>query len=228
MRRYFVLIFIGLALLTSIFCKIDIMVSSYFFKPDLDFYYKDNDLVLVCFRLVPIITSVFGVFCFLYLIYIKFNHKSIIKSRVLYLLFALIIGPGLVINYALKEHWGRARPCQILEFGGNKAFTCPLKFSNECDHNCSFASGHASMGYYFSSLSYVVPIPYQGITFLLGIVFGSAIGFGRILQGGHFLSDVIFSGLITIITNHLCFLLWQKMFSGVKVKKPKHKKSKKV
>lgn len=216
-----------LALILSVFCKIDVIVSGYFFKPNLDFYYKNNDLVMLCFRLVPIITTVWGIFCFLYLIYIKWNKKSILRSPVLYLLIAVIIGPGLIINYGFKEHWGRARPSQILEFSGNKAFTCPLKMSNECDHNCSFASGHASMGYYFSSLSYVVPLPYQGITFILGMALGLIIGFGRIVQGGHFLSDVIFSGLIIVLSNHLCFLLWKKISPTSKVIKPQYKKKKK-
>ena len=34
-----------------------------------------------------------------------------------FLLLALALGPGLIVNTALKDHWGRARPSQVVEFG---------------------------------------------------------------------------------------------------------------
>jgi len=211
LKKYCTVVLLILSAALYIFPKIDIYVSHLFYKADLGFVYKNYEIALIVFRLVPIITTLFAVFCFIYLGYLKYHKKTILSHPALYLLFAAVIGPGLLVNCGLKEHFGRARPCQILEFGGNKAFTGPLRITNECEHNCSFSSGHAAMGYYFSSISYVVPKPYQGITFLCGIIFGSIIGLGRVVQGAHFLSDVIFSGLFTICTNHLCFLLWRKI-----------------
>src|SRR5690606_18360570 len=38
-------------------------------------------------------------------------------------LLALALGPGLLVNGILKEVWGRARPREILEFGGDATFT---------------------------------------------------------------------------------------------------------
>lgn len=225
-QKYCIILFAVIACILAIFCKIDTHIAGYFYKTGQGFYLKNNEIVVMCFRLVPIITTLFGVFCFLYLIYIKYEGKPILKSYVLYLLMAVILGPGLTVNGLLKEHCGRARPCQILEFGGDKAFTCPMRITNECESNCSFTSGHAAMGYYFTSLSYVVPPPYQGIIFIVGILLGSLIGVGRMIQGGHFLSDVIFSGLIIITINHLCFLIWQKIAKVPKTKKPSGKRRK--
>lgn len=222
-RRCIIYIFIVFSLLCFFFPRLDIMFTHYFYSSDLGFIHKNHPIVIACFRLVPIITTVFGVFCLVYLVYSVLKGRKILNKSALYLLITAILGPGLLVNYALKEHVGRARPHQILEFGGNKAFTGPMHLSSECEHNCSFASGHSAMGYYFSSLSYIVPLQYQSITFLFGIVLGSVIGFGRVLQGGHFLSDVIFSGLFVMLVNHICFVLWRRM-----LKKPIKSRARKL
>lgn len=217
--QYCILSFILLALLLTIFPKLDISFSSIFYVFPLDFVHKTDPIAVGIFRLVPIVTTVFGSFCFLYLLYFIYQKKSL-SSPAFFLLITLVIGPGLIINYGFKEHFGRARPRHVLEFGGDKAFTPAARMSDQCKKNCSFTSGHASMGYYISSFSYIVPQPYKTIVFLLGTVLGSIIGIARVIQGGHFLSDVIYSALIVFLVNHLCFLFLQK----VKLPKKKRKK----
>ena len=49
--------------------------------------------------------------------------------------------------------------------------------------------------------------------YILGIIFGCSIGLIRILAGAHFLSDVLFAGLITILLN-LVFFKLQKRYYG--------------
>ena len=225
LKRSIIWMFVACGLLFFFFPKLDIICSQYFYTTDIGFIHKNHPIVVALYRLVPIVTTVFGVFCLIYLCFAAYNKKKIIQQPALYLLLAAILGPGLLVNALLKEHVGRARPSQILEFNGNKAFVGPLHISTECESNCSFSSGHAAMGYYFSSLSYLAPNPYKAIVFLFGIILGSAVGFGRVLQGGHFLSDVIFSGLFIILTNHLCFVLWQKAFKKPgKIKGKKHRR----
>lgn len=218
-KKYCIIIFSLIAIVLTIFPKLDIAFSNLFYMFPLDFVYKNHPVVVMIFRLVPIVTIVWSGMCLVYLIYLFFQKKNIITSPAFYLLLAAILGPGLVVNYGLKEHVGRARPKHILEFGGNKAFSAPLRLSNQCQENCSFTSGHAAMGYYFTSISYIVPKPYTIIIFLLGTAFGSVIGFGRVIQGGHFLSDVIFSGLVIFLVNHLCFFFWKKMLPKRKTKR---------
>ncbi len=219
LKKYCIITFSVIAVVLAIFPKLDTTFSNLFYVFPLDFIYKNHPVVVMIFRLVPIVTILWSGMCLVYLIYLFFQKKRIISSPAFYLLLAALMGPGLLVNYGLKEHMGRARPKHILEFGGDKAFSGPLRFSRECSANCSFTSGHAAMGYYFSAVSYIVPIPYKAITFILGTALGSVIGFGRIIQGGHFLSDVIFSGLIIFLVNHLCFLFWKNIVPTRKSKR---------
>ena len=218
LKKYCAIIFVTIGLILVVFPKIDIVVANLFYKHGHGFIYKNHSAVSFVFKVVPIITMLWAFFCLLYILYIKFENpkKAILSNAAVYLLVAALFGPGLLVNYGLKEHVGRARPSQILEFGGNKSFSGPMRIAEECEHNCSFTSGHAAMGYYFSSLSYVLPGVYANIAFAFGILFGSVVGFGRMAQGGHFLSDVIFSGIFIMCVNHISFVLWKKL-------SPKHK-----
>ena len=65
----------------------------------------------------------------------------------LYVLICLGIGPGLVANTLLKDQWGRARPREVAEFGGQRACTPALVPTNQCARNCSFVSGEASSAF---------------------------------------------------------------------------------
>ncbi len=222
-RQYIILAFVFLGLILSIFPKLDISFSRLFYVIPLDFIHKTHPIVVSIFRLVPIFTFVFGAFCFVYLIYFGYKKKFLSSSAFL-LLISLIIGPGLIVNYGLKEHFGRARPRHVLEFGGSKSFTPAGIISDQCNHNCSFSSGHAAMGYYFTIFSYITPPQYKTASFIVGVILGSVIGIGRVIQGGHFLSDVVYSGLIIFLVNHLCFLFWEKIQKKYKEKKKKLRK----
>lgn len=126
-----------------------------------------------------------------------------------YFIFTTAIGSGLVVNSVFKENFGRARPMTIQDFGGTKNFSGPLVISDQCKHNCSFSSGHAAMGYSLTSLAYIFSYIYFTRIYSLVLIFGSLVGFSRILMGAHFLSDVIASCLVVLIINHLIYL-WQK------------------
>jgi lipid A 4'-phosphatase len=109
-----------------------------------------------------------------------------------YLLAALLLGPGLLVNTLLKNHWGRARPVHLAEFGGQAAFTPALVPSRECARNCSFPSGHAAAAFF--------PIAGYWLTrrrrwLVLGSGFGLLVGSTRMARGPHFLSEGLFSGL---------------------------------
>ena len=93
----------------------------------------------------------------------------------------------------MKTFWGRARPGDVLELGGKDTFTSWYQISDACTSNCSFVSGDAAVGFslivfYFISnnLKYVY----------LSIILGFLLGLIRIAEGGHFLSDVVFSEII--------------------------------
>ena len=64
------------------------------------------------------------------------------------------LGPGLVVNGILKEHWGRARPRDVTQFGGDRRFTPALVIADQCERNCSFSAGHPSAGFALAALAY--------------------------------------------------------------------------
>ena len=138
-------------------------------------------------------------------------------SRWLFICLCLVVGPGLVANSLLKDNWGRARPRQIAEFGGDRIYTPPLVPANQCQRNCSFVSGEASALFApFYAAALVVP---QSSVLLLavGTLAGLSAGLVRMSQGAHFLSDVVFAGLFMALT---AALLHRLMFAGFERKRP--------
>ncbi|HUZ73664.1 MAG TPA: phosphatase PAP2 family protein [Stellaceae bacterium] len=121
----------------------------------------------------------------------------------LFLLVALAVGPGLIVNTLFKDHWGRARPAQIVAFGGDKRFTPAFVPSDQCGTNCSFPSGDPAVGYYFVAAGFLAA-PQRRRRLVAGaLTLGAVIGVARIAQGAHFLSDVIASGFIIFATTWL-------------------------
>lgn len=136
------------------------------------------------------------------------------QARWCFLAAMLAIGPGLVANVIFKDNWGRARPRQVVEFGGKKQFTPPLVPARECARNCSFVSGEASSAFapFFAA---ALLLPQVRITLLAsGAFMGLAAGLIRMSQGGHFLSDVLFAGIFMALTAsalHIIFIgLWRE------------------
>ena len=120
---------------------------------------------------------------------------SLQRRQWLFLALCLIAGPLLVTNLGFKDHWGRARPHQVIEFGGQQTFSGPLVPSSECKHNCSFVSGEASSVFMLLFAAALVFRSQAPLLILVGTFMGSLAGLTRISQGAHFLSDVIFAGV---------------------------------
>ncbi len=209
LRLCFFILSVVLAGILTIFPTCDIIVSGEFYQPGEGFIYAKTPFVLLIFRAVPWLVKIFAVLGGGWVLFLWYRNGECAKSPIVFLLLAALLGPALTVNYALKEHSGRARPRDIVEFGGTKQFTAAMAPASQCAHNCSFSSGHAAMGFYFTALSWIAPIAYQTPVFLLTFLFGSIVGFGRILQGGHFFSDVVFSFVIIMIINEACFRLWK-------------------
>jgi len=125
------------------------------------------------------------------------------------ILLTLMIGSGLIVNTGLKQHWGRPRPRQIIQFGGSAEFL-PLGVRGNPGGGNSFPSGHASMAFYWMSLYFVWRNhkPRTALMFLaIGLIYGMVMGMARMVQGGHFASDVLWAGAIMYFTP-LCLSLW--------------------
>ena len=134
-----------------------------------------------------------------------------IRLSGLFLALLLIIGPGLLVNASLKSVWGRPRPLQCVEFGGEKEFLPVGEWASQRFPNSSFPSGHAAVAFYLMGLGFVVSPRHLWLRrscFAGGIAYGIAMGFTRVLQGGHFLSDVLWAGaLVYFVGVGLAWLL---------------------
>jgi membrane-associated PAP2 superfamily phosphatase len=120
------------------------------------------------------------------------------------IVLAVMLGPGLLVNGMFKPLWGRPRPAQADLFGGSKPYQ-PWWQPGRIGGGRSFPSGHAAMGYVLVLGTCLIP-PRRS-AWLHGLVLGGALAYGsllgatRIIQGGHFLSDVLWSGGL------MCFLV---------------------
>jgi len=132
---------------------------------------------------------------------LKLNTKMLT-----FILLVLLLAPGLLVNTVLKEYWGRARPHDVIEFGGTKHFTPPLIPSAQCSHNCSFVSGHTSMATFFVVFSFLLTGWRQKIGYGSALTFAVFVSLSRVLKGSHFPSDVMFSMLFTLMIGHLLYL----------------------
>ncbi len=185
-----------------IFPNLDIQISQMFYSRDEGFIYAQNIFAQFIFQAVPLITYTAAIIYFTVGLYQYFVRKKF-RKILLYLIITLIIGPGLLVNSLFKDNFGRARPKSITEFGGSANFHSLMIISNECNVNCSFSSGHAAAAYYFTSISFVAPRRFSNKIFHTAMIFGTIVGFVRIIQGGHFASDVFFSCLVVLIVNYI-------------------------
>jgi membrane-associated phospholipid phosphatase len=112
----------------------------------------------------------------------------------------LLIAPGLLANSLLKDHSHRPRPVQIRRFGGDMEFRPWYRFDGGCQTNCSFVSGEAAEAFTLLAPASLAPPPFQPYALGAAVAFGLGIGGLRLAYGGHFLSDVVFAALLTVVT----------------------------
>ena len=118
------------------------------------------------------------------------------RAAALFVVAFLALGPGLVVNTVFKDHWGRPRPADIVQFGGTDAYR-PFWSPGTPGQGRSFPSGHAAVGFFVMAPFFVLRrrAPHWARKALAaGMLYGGLMGLGRILQGGHYLTDVIWSG----------------------------------
>jgi len=124
--------------------------------------------------------------------------KTIVKFGLMTYM-ALILGPGLVVNVIFKDHWGRPRPYQVLRDGKQYSPFWQPHFTEK--ENNSFPGGHASIGFFLG-------VPFLALrrkktAIILSLIGGAVVGTVRILQGGHYLSDVLFAGVFVWLISAL-------------------------
>lgn len=115
--------------------------------------------------------------------------------RAFALLLVLLLGLGALVNGVFKEGIGRPRPHTVQDFGGPHPFQPVGWAARGCEGNCSFVSGHAATGFLLMACGLVGGPATRRRWAWIGALTGASIGAGRVVQGGHFLSDIVFAGL---------------------------------
>ncbi len=199
MSRALLIVAIASAIVFSVFPDIDLWTSGLFYRQDGGFYLKDAWWAVAIYESIPIIAVTVGAGSLLLLIHNMVRKRQLGPFSNRFLLFvvaALAVGPGLVVNVGFKDNWGRARPRDVTEFAGDKRFTAALVPTDQCERNCSFVAGHPSVMYWLAALGFAAAArKRRNRIFAAAALLGLLAGFGRIVQGGHFLSDVVFSGI---------------------------------
>lgn len=126
--------------------------------------------------------------------------RFLLRARdALFLALVQIVGPGLIVNILLKGFWGRARPMNVEEFGGDMPFTAPWVIVDHCAWNCSFVSGEGASSIALIALALIAPRSWRPTIVVSVILFTLVMSLNRIAFGGHFFSDVVLSWLITLL-----------------------------
>lgn len=185
---------------------LDRAFSGLFYVPGAGFIWARAPLFTFVREAAP--TIILGTFVFFLLLWaagLVFRQAflGMTSPRIAFLATTLILGPALLVETVLKSHWGRARPNDTVLFGGEAAFTPPLWIAQECAHNCSFVSGHAAIGFWLSAYGFLLPPAWRLRGVVAGLVCGLFVGLVRVVQGAHFLSDVIFAGAFVLMVNAL-------------------------
>jgi membrane-associated PAP2 superfamily phosphatase len=121
------------------------------------------------------------------------------RAAGLYLALALIAGPGLLVNALLKDHWGRPRPRDLVEFGGSEEYWEVLE-RRPGGTGHSFPSGHASSGFFLFAPFFLVrrrSRRWAAAFLAIGLSYGLLLGIARMGQGAHFASDVVWAWGVT-------------------------------
>ena len=183
---------------------VDLTPSGWFYVPGAGFSWSTDGILEFVRRWIPDIVIGSFVFCVaLWAAGLCLDRWSwnISTPQIVYLSLTLLIGPALIVESLLKPFWGRARPKDIMLFGGNAAYTPPWQIAHECERNCSFASGHAAVAFWVTAYAFLLPQRWRVAGMFAGLAFGAAVGLVRIAQGAHFLSDIVAAGFIVLTIN---------------------------
>lgn len=174
----------------------DLFASALFYRPGHGFVFGETGipeavrLVLDLMFWMVCAAAIAGLLSFLVFRRRLFGRGA---ATWVFLTVLLAVGPGLVANSLFKENWGRARPDEVVEFGGPKIFSPALIPSDQCARNCSFVGGEVSSVFAAGLGLAMLAERRRRLMFAGALALGAAASVIRMGQGAHFLSDTIFA-----------------------------------
>lgn len=203
---------LGILLLLSsmifvMFPQVDMRVSRYF-TSGTEFYLSDNPLLLWIRDANRILPSIVLPVMIILIIAgpLKLSAR-LTTRRALFVVVSYVLGSAIMVHL-FKNFFARARPRNVIEFGGTMEFTPAWQFASMCERDCSFPSGEAASAAAFLSVLVFVPDAYRKYVAALIVPLSIIAALNRVAFGAHFLSDVV---LGWILVCWLMFWLHRKM-----------------
>ena len=200
-------LFLATAAVSLVFLTVpalDVALSTAFYLPDSPFGpFPDRFdpglglLRAIGMRLPAIIMALLAVVLLLRIIFPTIR-LPVRAADAFWLLTSAALASGLIVESLFKSVSGRARPRDIVEFGGSQDFSMPWVISDGCAKNCSFMSGEASAAFWLIALACLLPRDLRLPGAVVILFFACLVSFNRVVFGAHFLSDVAISGLLTL------------------------------
>jgi len=204
-RNWIIIFILSIGTLLAWLTQIDLNVSSLFYQESWIYQKQIPWWQIKNWGVWP--ANSLGV-CALIVLIAGFFKKTLrrFRQQCLFLVVVILLGPGLIVNSIFKENYGRPRPRQIVQFGGERQFTKAWVYSDQGGH--SFPSGHSSIGFYFISLFYIFKKNKKKIAnwcFAAGVGYGVMMSLARIVQGAHFFSDCLWAFGMVWLTCELAY-----------------------
>ncbi len=216
------LFFILLALIPTVWTDLDLMAAGLFTGQQPFINTSEWWWVEVLNKHVPTAIHLLVVGAFVLWMIANYRPKWFHwRMPLAFVVISCLLGPGLVVNAVFKDQWKRARPMHVAYFGGTQQFTRAGVITDQCENNCSFVSGHVACGFFFLSLMLVNR---RRIKFwaVAGVSAGLLIGFSRMSNVAHWLSDVLWAAPVTLACS---WVIWKALVliyhpQTVQVKEP--------
>lgn len=186
----------------GVYPRLDIDIAALFFDParhsfiasgDWVAYVRDAATSLITVLVAPAFFAILGKLA------LPWRRILIPGRAALFLSITLTLGPFILANVVLKDHWARMRPTDVVQFGGTDRFTAWWDPRGPCPDNCSFIAGEPSGAFWTLAPAALSPPQWRPLAYGAALVFGVAIGGLRMAGGAHFFSDVVFAGVFMFL-----------------------------
>ncbi len=219
MNRIALAVVLGVGIVVGIvfgvYPQIDLKLAALFYDPaarsfiavgDWVTYVRDAATLLITLLVAPAVLAIVGKL-------IMPRRRMLIPGRAaLFLSVSLAVGPFLLANVILKDHWARMRPADMVQFGGNEQITAWWDPTGPCSDNCSFIAGEPSAAFWTFAPASFAPPQWRPLAYAGVLMFGAAMGVLRMAGGAHFFSDVVFAGVfmfLVVWTLHGLIYRWR-------------------
>lgn len=210
MNRIGLIIALGIAIVVGVifglFPQLDLAVSAWFYPV------AGDSTTMFGWRLSPVISNARDIGLWVSTVLVAPAVAATILKLILprrkmfvsggaalFLMLTMALGPGLLVNVLLKDHWGRPRPIDVAQFKGDQHFVAWWDPRGDCPGNCSFVSGDVSGAFWTLAPAVLTPPQWRVLAYGAALALGTGMAVMRIMTGAHFFSDAVFAGVFTFL-----------------------------